>query len=188
MFNNDEEKSTKRKMRSARRKQFFTFLEGFFEKSNLESIKLQNHNIEFNEDEKEYLIKYYFKKFFNEPLEVKRPAEVKKVQKKGQAINTMLQRNEPAVKPSFNYNRIAEDHKDAFLGQSKGIVGSFIINQERDALDTVYNQRIQHRMKTPKVLIQTKFAQKSIGKEKVGANSSDSEGKSIGHFMESTLS
>lgn len=40
MFNNDEEKSTKRKMRSARRKQFFTFLEGFFEKSNLESIKL----------------------------------------------------------------------------------------------------------------------------------------------------
>ena len=38
----------------------------------------------------------------------------------------MSQRNESAIKT--NFNRIAEDHKDAFLGQSNGILGSFVLN------------------------------------------------------------
>ena len=70
---------TKQKLRSIRRKQFLTFLDGFFDKNNLDSIKLKNYNIEFNEGEKDNLVKYYFKKFFNEPVEVKKHAEVKKV-------------------------------------------------------------------------------------------------------------
>mmetsp|Transcript_11186 Transcript_11186/g.14142 ORF Transcript_11186/g.14142 Transcript_11186/m.14142 type:complete len:109 (+) Transcript_11186:223-549(+) len=44
---------SKSKLRNIRRKQFFAFLEGFFEKHNYDSIKLRNFNMTFEDEEKE---------------------------------------------------------------------------------------------------------------------------------------
>lgn len=66
------------------------------------------------------MIKKYFKKFFNEPLEDKKPIETSKVEKKGKTVDKMLQKmrddRRPEVELYANYERIANQNKDAFLG------------------------------------------------------------------------
>lgn len=51
-------------MRQIRRKQFFSFFEGFFERNPNNSLKLQTHGISFSEEEKADLLKNYFKQYF----------------------------------------------------------------------------------------------------------------------------
>lgn len=55
---------SKKKMRQIRRKQFFSFFEGFFERNPNNSLKLQTHGISFSEEEKADLLKNYFKQYF----------------------------------------------------------------------------------------------------------------------------
>lgn len=63
---------SKQKMRQIRRKQFFTFFEGFFDKYPNDSLKLRNLRFQFSKQEKVDLLKKYFRKYFNEKLDTKK--------------------------------------------------------------------------------------------------------------------
>ena len=51
---------SKQKLRNIRRKQFFSFFEGFFDRNNNESAKLKNFNMSFTDEEKKRMLKRYF--------------------------------------------------------------------------------------------------------------------------------
>ena len=61
---------SKKKMRQIRRKQFYAFFEGFFDKHTNDSIKLKTMQMEFGEEEKTAILAKYFKKYFTEKLDV----------------------------------------------------------------------------------------------------------------------
>ena len=144
---------SKQKLRQIRRKQFFAFLEGFFEKHNYDSLKLKTLGITYEEDEKQELLKKYFKLFFNEKLDIKKTEEDKQVEQKVKSVNTRLvKRQEPSMLFA-QFDKIADDHKDAFLGKSKGILGSFVLQNEVKNFDAAFRQRCNEKQKAPKVLI-----------------------------------
>ena len=73
-------------MRQIRRKQFLAFFEGFFEKHNKDSLKLKAANLTFSDDEKAQLFKKYFKRYFNERLDMSETAEMT-IQEEGGDFN-----------------------------------------------------------------------------------------------------
>lgn len=80
---------SKGKMRSIRRKQFFSFFEGFFDKHNKDSLKMKSANLSFTDEEKAVLLKKYFKQYFNEKLDLKKSAEEVKIEEEG-TLSTLL--------------------------------------------------------------------------------------------------
>ena len=76
-------------MRHIRRKQFFAFFEGFFERHTNESTKLKTHEIQFSEEEKQKMLKRYFKKYFNEKVEVNK-SSVEKSLEQSYGISSMM--------------------------------------------------------------------------------------------------
>ena len=80
---------SKGKMRSIRRKQFFAFFEGFFDTHNKDSLKMKSANLSFSEEEKAGLLKKYFKKYFNEKLDLKKSPEEVKIEEEG-TMSTLL--------------------------------------------------------------------------------------------------
>lgn len=144
---------SKQKLRQIRRKQFFAFLEGFFEKHNYDSLKLKTLGITYDEDEKQELLKKYFKLFFNEKLDMKKTEEDKQVEQKVKSVNTRLVKRQDPSTLFAQFDKIADDHKDAFLGKSKGILGSFVLQNEVKNFDAAFRQRCNEKQKAPKVLI-----------------------------------
>ena len=109
-------------MRQIRRKQFYAFFEGFFDKHTNDSLKLKTMKIEFSEQDKKDLLAKYFKQYFTEKLDIEK---TDKEQELGEEYKVHDKLNK-AVPPFVgNLNYIAENHKDAFLGKSKGILGAY---------------------------------------------------------------
>ena len=91
----------------------------------------------FEDEEKQELLKKYFRQFFNEKLDIKKTAEDKIVEQKVKSVNTrLIKRQEPQLFTQFD--KIADDHKDAFLGKSKGILGSFVLQNEVKNFDAAF--------------------------------------------------
>lgn len=146
---------SKGKMRSIRRKQFFSFFEGFFDKHNKDSLKMKSANLSFTDEEKAVLLKKYFKQYFNEKLDLKKSAEEVKIEEEG-TLSTLLNASQTPYygKP----NLVAENHKDAFLGRSDGILNSFVLKKQVKEMNEVIKDRKTRKMRPAKILIQSQFA------------------------------
>ena len=112
---------SKKKMRQIRRKQFFAFFEGFFDKYPNESLKLRNLRWTFSKEEKVSLLKDYFKRYFNEKLDTKKSTAESKLESEFNVSSILNQ----SKRFDGKLATVAENFKDAFLGKSKGILNSF---------------------------------------------------------------
>ena len=69
---------------------------------------------------------------------MKKTEEDKQVEQKVKSVNTRLvKRQEPSMLFA-QFDKIADDHKDAFLGKSKGILGSFVLQNEVKNFDAAF--------------------------------------------------
>ena len=66
-------------------------------------------------------------------------------------LSSVLNKNKGSYDGSLNC--IAENHKDAFLGRSKGILNSFGTDQQNNDLLDVIMERQTRKMRPAKVLI-----------------------------------
>ena len=139
-------------MRQIRRKQFYAFFEGFFDKHTNDSLKLKTMKIEFSEQDKKDLLAKYFKQYFTEKLDIEKTDKEQEIGEEYK-VHDKLNKAVPPFVGNLNY--IAENHKDAFLGKSKGILGAYGTQQQQEDLMSAIQERQSKKMRPAKLLIQS---------------------------------
>lgn len=79
-------------------------------------------NMHFTKQEKLDLLSKYFKQYFTEKLDIDK-TELEESVEKDFNLKETLNKTVGPFDGSLNY--IADNHKDAFLGKSKGILGAY---------------------------------------------------------------
>lgn len=90
-------------MRQIRRKQFFAFFEGFFDKNPNHSEKMKAKNMNFTEQEKLDLLRKYFNKYFNEKLDVTKSSKEKTLEEAFNMSSTLQEESRTIPDAGLNY-------------------------------------------------------------------------------------
>ena len=110
------------------------------------ALKQRTDNLSFKDIERDEMVKKYYMEFFNDAAifaDIK-SSNIKKRKNTKPASNTIMLNKRPEPPMFTAFDKIAEDHREAFLGRSKGILNSFNLADQKKKIDVVLRDITHH--------------------------------------------